>query len=386
LVLALRSNALEEAAMIVGVPREIKKEEYRVGIVPGGVRIMVSNGHRVLIERGAGEGAGITDEEYAAAGASLVSSAAEVYGEAELVMKVKEPLPPEYDLLKPGLVIYTYLHLAPAPELTAMLLKKDVIGIAYETIQLADGALPLLVPMSEIAGRMAVQVGAHYLEKTAGGRGVLLGGVPGVDRGAVTILGAGVVGTNAAKIAVGMGARVTLLDVNQSRLMMLDDIFGSAITTLISNPDTVERSVRNAHLVIGAVLVPGGRAPVLVTRDKISQMKRGTVIVDVAVDQGGCSATCRPTTHDQPTFVLDGVTHYCVANMPGAVPRTSTFALTNVTIGYVLKMANQGVMTAVAEDPALAKGVNIYRGHVTHETVARDLSYPYQPLSMVLKR
>jgi alanine dehydrogenase len=260
-----------------------------------------------------------------------------------------------------------------------------VIGIAYETIQLADGALPLLVPMSEIAGRMAVQVGAHYLEKTAGGRGVLLGGVPGVDRGAVTILGAGVVGTNAAKIAVGMGARVTLLDVNQSRLMMLDDIFGSAITTLISNPDTVERSVRDAHLFIGAVLVPGGRAPVLVTRDKVSQMKRGTVIVDVAVDQGGCSATCRPTTHDQPTFVLDGVTHYCVANMPGAVPRTSTFALTNVTIGYVLKMANQGVMTAVAEDPALAKGVNIYRGHVTHEAVARDLSYPYQPLSMVLK-
>jgi alanine dehydrogenase len=372
--------------MIVGVPKEIKKEEYRVGIVPGGVRILVGNGHRVLIERGAGEGAGITDGEYAAAGASLVPSAAEVYGEAELVMKVKEPLPPEYDLLKPGLVMYTYLHLAPAPELTAMLLKKDVIGIAYETIQLADGTLPLLVPMSEIAGRMAVQVGAHYLEKTAGGRGVLLGGVPGVDRGAVTILGAGVVGTNAAKIAVGMGARVTLLDVNQSRLMMLDDIFGSAITTLISNPDTVERSVRDAHLVIGAVLVPGGRAPVLVTRDKISQMKRGTVIVDVAVDQGGCSATCRPTTHDQPTFVLDGVTHYCVANMPGAVPRTSTFALTNVTISYALKMANQGVMSAVAEDPALAKGVNIYRGNVTHETVARDLSHPYQPLAMVLKR
>jgi alanine dehydrogenase len=372
--------------MIVGVPREIKKEEYRVGIVPGGVRILVSHGHRVLIERGAGEGAGITDEEYAAAGASLVSSPEGVYGEAELVMKVKEPLPPEYDLLRPGLVIFTYLHLAPAPELTATLLKRDVIGIAYETIQLADGALPLLVPMSEIAGRMAVQVGAHYLEKTAGGRGVLLGGVPGVDRGRVTILGAGVVGTNAAKIAVGMGARVTLLDVNQSRLMMLDDIFGSAITTLISNPDTVERSVRDAHLVIGAVLIPGGRAPVLVTRDKISQMKRGTVIVDVAVDQGGCSATCRPTTHDQPTFVLDGVTHYCVANMPGAVPRTSTFALTNVTIGYLLKMANQGVMAAVAADPALAKGVNIYRGHVTHEAVARDLSYPYQPLSKVLKR
>ena len=372
--------------MIIGVPKEIKKEEYRVGIVPGGVRMLVGYGHRVVIERGAGAGAGIPDEEYAVAGGTLVPSAAEVYGQADLVMKVKEPLPPEYDLLRPGLVIYTYLHLAPAPELTAVLLNKEVIGIAYETIQLADGALPLLIPMSEIAGRMAVQVGAHYLEKTAGGRGVLLGGVPGVDRGAVTILGGGVVGTNAAKIAVGMGARVTLLDVNQSRLIMLDDIFGSAITTLVSNPDTVERSVRDAHLVIGAVLVPGGRAPVLVTREIMKQMKPGTVMVDVAVDQGGCCATCRPTTHDQPTFVLDGVTHYCVANMPGAVPRTSTFALTNVTISYALVMANRGVIAALAADPSLAKGVNIFRGHVTHEAVARDLNYPYQPLSKVLKR
>jgi alanine dehydrogenase len=381
----LRHEPVEEAAMIVGVPKEIKREEYRVGIVPGGVRILIGSGHRVLIERGAGEGAGMTDEEYAAAGARVVDSAAEVYGQADLVMKVKEPLPPEYDFLRPGLVIYTYLHLAPAPELTAVLLKKDVIGIAYETIQLADGALPLLIPMSEIAGRMAVQVGAHYLEKTAGGRGVLLGGVPGVDRGAVTILGGGVVGANAAKIAVGMGARVTILDVNQARLMALDDIFGSAITTLISNPDTVERAVRDAHLVIGAVLVTGGRAPVLVTRDMIRKMKRGTVIVDVAVDQGGCSATCQATTHDRPTFVVDGVTHYCVANMPGAVPRTSTFALTNVTITYALKMATQGVEAAVAGDAALARGVNIYRGHVTHEAVARDLDYPYRPLSKVLK-
>jgi len=371
--------------MTFGVPKEIKKEEYRVGIVPGGVRMLVGSGHRVVIERGAGEGAGIIDEEYVAAGATIVASAAEVYGQADIVMKVKEPLPPEYDLLRPGLVIYTYLHLAPAPELTAVLLKKDVIGIAYETIQLTDGALPLLIPMSQIAGRMAVQVGAHYLEKTAGGRGVLLGGVPGVDRGAVTILGGGVVGANAAKIAVGMGARVTILDVNQSRLMALDDVFGSAITTLISNPDTVERAVRDAHLVIGAVLVTGGRAPVLVTRDMIRQMKRGTVIVDVAVDQGGCSATCQVTTHDRPTFVVDGVTHYCVANMPGAVPRTSTFALTNVTITYALKMARQGVGAAVAGDPALAKGVNIYRGHVTHEAVAGDLNYPYQSLSKVLK-
>jgi len=371
--------------MIIGVPKEIKTEEYRVGIVPAGVRLLRASGHRVLIEKSAGEGAGISDQEFEAAGADLASSAAEVYGEAELLMKVKEPLPPEYGLLKPGLMIYTYLHLAPAPDLTALLLEKDVITIAYETIQLVDGSLPLLIPMSEIAGRMAVQVGAHYLEKTAGGRGVLLGGVPGVHRGRVTILGGGVVGANAAKIAVGMGAMVTIIDINQARLMALDDIFGSAITTLISNPDTIEHTVRESHLVIGAVLVPGGRAPSLVNREMIAQMKPGTVIVDVAVDQGGCCDTCRPTTHDQPVFEVDGVTHYCVANMPGAVPRTSTFALTNVTIDYALKIAGQGLKATVAADPALAKGVNVYRGHITHETVARDLGYPYKPLAEVVK-
>jgi alanine dehydrogenase len=371
--------------MIIGVPKEIKTEEYRVGIVPAGVRLLRASGHRVLIEKTAGEGAGISDQEFKVAGAHLVSSAAEVYGEAELVMKVKEPLPPEYDLLRPGLIVYTYLHLAPAPELAAVLLEKDIIGIAYETIQLPDGSLPLLIPMSEIAGKMAVQVGAHYLEKTEGGRGVLLGGVPGVYRGQVTILGGGVVGINAAKIAVGMGAMVTIIDIDQARLMALDDIFGSAITTLISNPDTIERSVRESHLVVGAVLVPGGRAPSLVNAEMISQMKPGTVIVDVAVDQGGCCETCRPTTHDQPVFTVDNVIHYCVANMPGAVPRTSTFALTNVTINYALKIANQGLETAVAADPALAKGINIYRRHVTHETVARDLDYDYKPLGQVLK-
>jgi alanine dehydrogenase len=371
--------------MIIGVPKEIKTEEYRVGIVPAGVRLLVGSGHRVLLEKGAGEGASITDREFQAAGADLVSSPAEVYGEAELVMKVKEPLPPEYDLLRPGLIIYTYLHLAPAPDLTAVLLEKDVIGIAYETIQLADGSLPLLIPMSEIAGRMAVQVGAHYLEKTAGGRGVLLGGVPGVYRGQVTVLGGGVVGTNAAKIAVGMGAMVTIVDIDQARLMVLDDAFGSAITTLISNPDTIERSVRESHLVVGAVLVPGGRAPNLVTREMIAQMKPGTVIVDVAVDQGGCCDTCKPTTHDQPVFRVDEVIHYCVANMPGAVPRTSTFALTNVTINYALKIATLGLKDGVEGDPALAKGVNIYRGHVTHETVAKDLGYPYEVLEQVIK-
>ena len=371
--------------MIIGVPKEIKTEEYRVGIVPAGVRLLRSAGHSVLIEKGAGEGAGISDWEFENAGANLVSSAAEVYGETNLVMKVKEPLPAEYHLLRPGLMIYTYLHLAPAPELAAALLEKDIIGIAYETIQLPDGSLPLLTPMSEIAGRMAVQVGAHHLEKPSGGRGVLLGGVPGVYRGVVTVLGGGVVGTNAAKIAVGMGAMVNIIDINQSRLMALDDIFGSAITTLISNPDTIERSVRQSHLVIGAVLVPGGRAPSLVSREMVAQMKSGTVIVDVAVDQGGCCETCVPTTHDQPVFKVDNVIHYCVANMPGAVPRTATFALTNVTISYVLKIANQGLKAAVASDSALAKGINIYRSHVTHETVAEDLSYTYEPLEQVIK-
>ncbi|MGD8370592.1 MAG: alanine dehydrogenase [Syntrophobacterales bacterium] len=371
--------------MIIGVPKEIKTEEYRVGVVPVGVRLLANSGHRVLVEQGAGEGAGITDREFEAAGAHLVGSAAEVYGEAELVMKVKEPLPPEYDLLRSGQAIYTYLHLAPAPELTRVLLDKDIIAIAYETIQTADGSLPLLTPMSEIAGRMAVQVGAHYLEKTAGGRGVLLGGVPGVYRGQVTILGGGVVGTNSAKIAVGMGARVTIIDINQARLMALDDIFGSAITTLISNPDTIESSVRESHLVVGAVLVPGGRAPNLISGDMIGQMKPGTVIVDVAVDQGGCCDTCRPTTHDQPVFKVNEVIHYCVANMPGAVPRTSTFALTNVTITYALKIANLGIKESVAADPALAKGINIYRNHVTHATVAQDLGYPYKPLEEVIK-
>jgi alanine dehydrogenase len=370
--------------MIVGVPKEIKTEEHRVGIVPAGVRLLTASDHRVLIEKTAGEGAGISDQEFEAAGAHLVSSAAEVYGEADLVMKVKEPLPPEYDLLRPDLMVYTYLHLAPAPELTAVLLEKEIIGIAYETIQLPDGFLPLLTPMSEIAGRMAVQVGAHYLEKTAGGRGVLLGGVPGVHRGQVTILGGGVVGINAAKIAVGMGAMVTIIDIDQARLMALDDIFGSAITTLISNSDTIESSVRESHLVIGAVLVPGGRAPSLVSAEMIAQMKPGTVIVDVAVDQGGCSETCRPTTHDQPVFTVNNVIHYCVANMPGAVPRTATFALTNVTINYALKIANQGLETAVAADPSLAKGINIYRNHVTHETVARDLDYDYKPLEQII--
>jgi alanine dehydrogenase len=370
--------------MIVGVPKEIKTEEYRVGIVPGGVRLLVRSGHRLLIQQGAGKGAGIADQEFAAAGAKIVPSAAEIYGEADIVMKVKEPLPPEYELLRPGLVLYTYLHLAPAPELTAVLLEKDVIAIAYETIQLADGSLPLLIPMSEIAGRMAVQVGAHYLEKPEGGRGVLLGGVPGVDRGQVVILGGGVVGTNAAKIAVGMGAMVTVLDVNQSRLMALDDIFGSAINTLISNPDTIERSVRNSHLVIGAVLVPGGRAPELVNREMVAQMKPGTVIVDVAVDQGGCCSTCHPTTHDKPIYTVDEVIHYCVANMPGAVPQTSTFALTNVTVTYALKMANLGIREAILADPSLAKGVNVYRGRVTHEAVARDLNYPYHSLDQIV--
>ena len=370
--------------MIIGIPKEIKSHEYRVAIVPGGVRAFLAHGHQVLIEQGAGAGAGIPDDEYRKAGAALLPEAHAVYGRADLVIKVKEPLPAEYEFLRPGLILFTYLHLAPAPELTRVLLEKEVIGVAYETIQEADGALPLLTPMSEIAGRMAVQVGAHYLEKPAGGRGVLLGGVPGVDRGRVTILGGGVVGSNAAKIAMGMGAHVTVIDNNPRRLAYLDDIFGNAVTTLMSNADSIARAVTRSHLVIGAVLVPGGKTPKLVTRELIADMKPGAVIVDVAVDQGGCCETCRPTTYDDPVFVVDEVVHYCVANMPGSVPRTSTFALTNVTLRYGLELADRGFRSAVAQNPALALGVNVYRGAVTHPLVACDLGYQYRSLPDVL--
>ncbi len=369
--------------MIIGVPKEIKAEENRVGLVPSGVRILKEHGHEVLLEHRAGEGCRIPDEEYEAAGAVMVETAAQVYAGSEMIMKVKEPLEPEYDLLREGQIIYGYLHLAPAAELTAALLDRKVIAVAYETIQLDDGSLPLLTPMSEVAGRVAVQVGAHFLEKTQGGRGVLLGGVPGVSRGQVTIVGAGVAGSAAAKIAVGMGAEVTLIDIDQRRLVYMDDVFGSRVTTKISNPDNIAFSVINSHLVIGSVLIPGAKAPKLVTRAMIRAMKPGSVAVDIAIDQGGCFETSRPTTHGEPTFVVDDVIHYCVANVPSAVARTSTFALTNLTISYALKLADHGFADAIERDPALAKGVNLYKGAVTYEEVAHDLGYEYTPLQKI---
>jgi alanine dehydrogenase len=370
--------------MIIGVPTEIKADEYRVAVVPSGVRALKEHGHRIFIQQGAGEGCRITDDEYEAVGAEILPTAAEVYSRSEMIMKVKEPLRQEYDLLQEGQLLFAYLHLAPAAELTAALIERKVIAVAYETIQTDDGSLPLLVPMSEVAGRMSVQVGAHFLEKTQGGRGVLLGGVPGVQRGRVTVIGAGTVGRAAVKMAVGLGADVRILDVNQGRLEYIDDVFGNRVTTLISNYENLSSSVRESHLVIGAVLIIGARAPRLVTKEMVRSMKPGAVIVDVAIDQGGCVETSRPTTHHSPTFLVDGVLHYCVPNMPGAVARTSTFALTNVTLPYALALANQGLTKAVLRDAALGKGVNLYKGTVTQEEVAGALGYSYTPLHQVI--
>ncbi len=370
--------------MIIGVPKEIKEFEYRVGVVPAGVRTLVEHGHKVLIQTGAGAGCRITDEEFAAAGARLIGSSKELYAQAEMIMKVKEPLEEEYDLMGENQIVYCYLHLAPAPRLTEALLERRVIAIGYETIQMDDGSLPLLIPMSEVAGRMAIQVGAHFLEKTQGGRGVLLGGVPGVSRGRITIIGAGTVGRSAAKIAVGMEAEVHIIDIDQRRLVYMDDLFGNRITTLMSNYDNISSSVINSHLVIGSVLIPGARAPRLVTREIVKAMESGTVMVDVAIDQGGCFETSRPTTHLNPTYIVDDVIHYCVPNMPGAVARTSTYALTNVTLPYALKLANEGLAEAVSKDPHLALGVNIYKKFVTHEKVAQALGYPYSDLKSVI--
>ncbi len=371
--------------MRVGVPREIKRNEYRVALTPPGVQALVQAGHEVLVEAGAGDASGFPDEAYARSGAEIVATAREVFARADMVVKVKEPLPPEYDLLRPGQILFTYLHLAAEPELTRALLERQVTAVAYETVQLPNGSLPLLTPMSEIAGRMAVQVGAHFLEHPQGGRGVLLAGVPGVPPGDVVILGGGVVGTNAARLAVGLGARVTVLDVNPERLRALDDLFGGQVTTLMSNPANIAAAVRRADLLIGAVLIPGARAPHLVTEEMVRTMKRGAVIVDVAIDQGGSVATCdRATTHEDPIYVKHGVVHYAVANMPGAVPRTATFALTNATLPYVLRLADLGFPAAVAQDRALALGVNTYRGHVTHEAVARAHGLAFTPLADLL--
>ena len=370
--------------MLIGVPKEIKTREYRVGMTPAGVRTLVAHGHRVLVETAAGEGSSIADDAYARSGATIVKTAADAWG-ADMVVKVKEPLAAEFGYFRENLILYTYLHLAAEPELTRQLVKHKVIGVAYETIQPEDGSLPLLRPMSEVAGRMSVQVGASCLEKERGGKGVLLGGVPGTRRGRVAILGGGVVGRNAATIAVGMGAQVTVLDVKADTMSYLEDVFGGAVETLYSNPENIEEAVRRADLVIGAVLIPGAKAPHLVTADMIAKMEKGSVIVDVAVDQGGCIATARPTTHDHPTYEVHGVVHYCVANMPGAVSHTSTWALTNATISYGVALANKGVVAAAKADRALMLGINTYGGNVTYGPVAQATEFDHVSVERALE-
>lgn len=363
--------------MRIGVPKEIKNNESRVAMAPSGVHHLVGAGHDVYVEKGAGAGSAFSDEQYREAGAEIVDSAKAAWA-ADMVMKVKEPLPEEYTYFYEGLIVFTYLHLAANPELTKEMADKKVVGIAYETIQLANGSLPLLTPMSEVAGRMASQIGAEFLEKIKGGKGVLLSGIPGVKRGKVTVVGGGIVGTNAAKIAMGLGADVTIIDLDPNRLRELDDIFGSAINTLMSNPLNVAEAVADSDLVIGAVLIPGAKAPKLVSEDMIASMNEGSVIIDVAIDQGGIfETTDKITTHDDPTYLKHGVVHYAVANMPGAVPRTSTIGLTNVTVPYALKIANQGYVKAAQQDEAMKKGVNTLAGYVTLKAVAdvHDLTY-----------
>jgi alanine dehydrogenase len=358
--------------MIVGVPKEIKDNEARVGVTPAGVKALSEAGHTVLVETQAGAQSGFPDAEYRNAGAEIAGNAASLWGRSEMIVKVKEPIEPEYVYFREGLVLFTYLHLAPLPALTDKLLESGVIGIAYETVRDRQGTLPLLMPMSEVAGRMSVQVGASYLEKERGGRGILLGGVPGVPPAHVAILGGGVVGTNAARVALGFGAKVTLIDVNLNRLRELDDIFGGRLYTLASNSYNIAQATREADLVIGGVLIPGATAPKLVTRAMVAQMKKGAVIVDVAIDQGGCVETARPTSHSNPSFVVDGVVHYCVTNMPGAVPHTSTLALTNSTFPYLLRLANLGAREALRQDAGLAEGLNTWLGALTHRGVAES--------------
>ena len=364
--------------MKIGCPKEIKAQEGRVGLTPAGVDALVRAGHTVYIEAGAGVNSGFADHEYTQLGAVILATAKEVYDAADMIVKVKEPLEPEYDLLHEGQILFTYLHLAPDPAQTKALLEKKVTGIAYETVQLADNSLPLLSPMSEVAGRLSIQIGAHLLETNCGGRGILLGGVTGVERANVVIVGGGNVGTNAAKMAVGMGANVTILDISAKRLAYLDDIFGGRVQTLLSNSYNIARAVKNADLVVGCVLIPGAKAPKLVTEEMVKSMNPGTVLVDVAIDQGGSIETIdRITTHADPYFVKHGVIHYSVANMPGAVPRTSTLALTGATLPYALKIANMGAEAACKADPALMKGLNTYQGHLTFKAVAEAQDLPY---------
>jgi alanine dehydrogenase len=371
--------------MIIGVPKEVKDREDRVGVTPAGVKALTEAGHKVLVETQAGAQSGFSDDDYQNAGAEMVGEAGYVWGKSEMVVKVKEPIEKEYVFFREGLVLFTYLHLAPVRPLTDKLLERKMIGIAYETVLDRQGTLPLLTPMSEVAGRMSVQVGASYLEKERGGRGILLGGVPGVPPAHVTILGGGVVGTNAAKIALGFGAKVTLVDVNLNRLRELDDIFGGRLYTLASNSYNVAHATREADLVIGGVLIPGATAPKIVTRGMVAKMKKGAVIVDVAIDQGGCVETARPTSHSDPSYVVDGVVHYCVTNMPGAVPNTSTLALTNATFPYLLRMANLGVREALRQDAGLAEGLNTWMGKLTYRGVAESQQREWTTAAEVMR-
>jgi alanine dehydrogenase len=364
--------------MLIGVPKEIKTQEFRVGMTPAGVQVLVDGGHKVIVEKSAGLGSSVSDEAFIAAGAQIVPTKEDVWGQADMVVKVKEPIAPEFGLMREGQLLFTYLHLAAAQELGAELIKRKVNGVAYETIEV-DGQLPLLTPMSAVAGRMAVQAGATCLERERGGKGILLGGVPGVRRGKVAIIGAGVVGANAARVAIGLGAQVTVLDINNEVLSYLDDVYEGRISTMHSDPHSVEECVTEADLVVGAVLITGARAPRLVTRQMVDKMEPGSVIVDVSVDQGGCVETCKPTTHDNPTYTVSDVIHYCVANMPGAVPRTSTYALTNATLKYVKALADKGLEQAAADDPAIELGINTYKGTVPHRAVAEALSVEHTP-------
>ena len=382
--LTLHCGSEVQIGMIIGVPKEVKDHESRVGITPAGVKALSDAGHKVLVEHNAGQLSSFTDDEYQAVGAEIVGDAYSVWRNADMVVKVKEPVPQEFYHFRDGLVLFTYLHLAPLRELTDALLAKKVTGIAYETVRDRAGALPLLTPMSEVAGRLSVQIGAAYLEKEHGGRGVLLGGVPGVPPGNVCVIGGGIVGTNAAKIALGMGAKVTLVDLNLNRLRELDDIFGGRVYTLASNAYNIQRAVCEADLVIGGVLIPGAAAPKIVTRAMVAKMKKGAVIVDVAIDQGGCIETARPTTHSDPSYEVDGVVHYCVTNMPAAVPNTSTLALTNATFSYVIKLAKLGAHDAIRDDAGIAEGVNTFDGQLTYAAVAQAQNRDHTPVAALL--
>lgn len=370
--------------MIIGVPKEIKNNENRVALTPAGTQELVKRGHTVLIETSAGNWSGFTDDEYVFAGAKIIQDAREIFKEAEMIVKVKEPIESEYKLVRKDQLLFTYFHFASSEALTRAMVDSKAICLAYETVEKEDGTLPLLIPMSEVAGRMAVQEGAKYLEKPLKGRGILLGGVPGVRPAKVLILGGGIVGTNAAKIAAGMGADVTILDVNIARLRYLDDVMPPNVRTVVSNEFVIRELIKDHDLIVGAVLVPGAKAPKLITRDMLKSMRPGTVLVDVAVDQGGCIETCTPTTHENPTFIIDDVVHYCVANMPGAVPYTSTLALTNATLTYVIRLANYGWKNACIQNPELGKGLNIIEGHIVYKAVADAFNLPYTEVSRFL--